>query len=86
MTIMRRCSFCQKPYDELKPRTQAERETICVALMVSGPAAAEDRAFCDGCYEQIVASPNRRNNSSSLDVGGSNRGPPNVLLQRAYGR
>jgi len=83
---MRRCNFCQRPYDEWRPRTQAEREMMNQALMATGPAAAEDRACCDSCWDTTVLSAPRRNNQSSYDIGGSNHGPANMILQSVYGK
>ncbi len=83
MSIMRRCNWCQKPYDEHVPRTLPELECLRHALFVSGPAATEDRPICDSCYEQVVGSAPRLNNTSSIDVGYSNHGPSNMLLRRA---
>lgn len=83
---MRRCNCCQRPYDEYGPRPIHEREFLNKALMATGPAAAEDRAICDICYETMVHSAPRLNNKASLDIGGSNCGPGNFLLQQKYGK
>jgi len=79
---VRRCDFCQRPYDEWRPRTPAERETLNRTIFATGPAATIDRACCPGCFEQVIGSAPRLNNNSSLDVGASNSGAPNMLLQR----
>lgn len=81
----RRCQRCRQIYDE-KPRSQAETERLQHALLITGPGCHADLAFCDICYEQVVETPTRRNNNSSFDIGSSNCGPANWLLQSKYGR
>jgi hypothetical protein len=82
MSVLRRCQFCQNPYDEKVPRTIHELEPLRQVLFITGPAVNEDVAACDGCYEKVVYTPNRVNGHTGLlDVGGSNHGPPNLLLR-----
>jgi hypothetical protein len=80
---MRRCQRCWQPYDEKRPRTQGEVERLYQTLFVAGDAARIDPAFCDSCYEITTGAAMPRNNESSLDIGGSNHGPSNMLLRHA---
>ena len=78
----RRCQRCQQIYDELVPRTVFEIERLQQTLFITGPGCHVELVFCDSCYEIVTETPVRRNNESSIDIGVSNSGVPNLLLQR----
>jgi hypothetical protein len=84
---LRRCGWCQNPFEEKVPLTLGEREFLNKALFIvgQGVAASENRPICPGCYATAVGSAPHLNNNSSLDVGGSNCGPGNFLLKHTYG-
>jgi len=79
---MRLCQWCLNPYDERLPRSAGELEKLRQVLSMTGPAATTDIAICDSCFSSAVYSAMERNNESSLDIGKSNSGPPNLLLQK----
>lgn len=85
--MMRLCQWCLNPYDERMPRSQGEIEQVQQALFLTGEAArlSYAMAICDSCHASVTKAITRRNNASSLDVGSSNHGPPNLLLRSSVG-
>lgn len=80
--MMRLCQWCLNPYDERYPRSVGELERLRQVILSTGPAATVDLAICDSCHSSVVDAAMEHNNESSLDIGKSNSGPPNLLLQK----
>jgi hypothetical protein len=77
-----RCCSCLEPFDR-EPRTLGELEKLRQVLLVTGYAHTAPIDICDPCYENALASAVRVNGHTGLlDIGVSNSGPPNMLLQR----
>ena len=73
------CRDCMNPYDPHE-RTQGERFRLRNILMV--PDREPDPMLCDNCYERSVST----FNPQATNVGTSNSGPPNMVLQEKYRR
>lgn len=70
------CSFCLNPIRDKAERSEAETFRFRCVLMI--PDAVPTPIVCDGCFDTATASYNSR----ATNVGTSNSGPTNMVLQQ----
>lgn len=79
------CQWCQNIYHGFQLDI-SQREQLNAVTLTAGTPSQEPPNICELCFDSVVNGAMRKNNASSYDIGQSNSGPPNLVMQYKYGK